>query len=67
MKDKETITGTHQLYDLTDETSKRDTTVATTEGRKAEGDNVNEEINSGNVPGPEGDASGENRVATLDD
>jgi len=67
MKEKATNSGTRNPHDLTEEASRRETTTATTESRKMESDDINEDMNPGNVPSPEGDASGENKVATLDD
>jgi len=59
--------GDQKPYDQTEEASLRSDERATEEARRLENDDVNENTNLGNVPGPEGDSSAENRVATLDD
>lgn len=57
--------GVREPYDLTEEASKRGgDEEATTVARNLESDDSNEETNLGQVPGPDGDSNGENRVTT---
>ena len=51
-------------FDLSEETSRRDSEAATAAARQAESDDMFEGSGLGNMSSPEGDSDGENRVTT---
>jgi hypothetical protein len=53
-----------QPFDLSEEASRRDSEDATAAARQAESDDMFEGSGLGNMPSPEGDSDGENKVAT---